>query len=149
MASTKSSGWEWADECKPASLGRKVIWNQYNDRNNPNRRHNSCNGRNPAGRGLVGQAGTKSMSVQVPLGRSNENAADRIMRSLDNRITGEPKPSRKQVGMVLHALADHTAIMSALKHRHDPTSPWPEATSMGRWFHDVGDMLEDRFGGRE
>lgn len=45
--------------------------------------------------------------------------------------------------MVLHALADHTAIMQALKHRSDPTSPWPEATSVGRWLHDVGHNLEN------
>jgi len=63
------------------------------------------------------------MAVQVPLGGGSESAGDRIMRSLDNRITREPKPTRKQVAMVLHALADHTAIMSALEHRPDPTSP--------------------------
>jgi len=88
------------------------------------------------------------MAVEVPLGGGSESAGDRIMRSLDNRITREPKPTRKQVAMVLHALADHTAIMSALEHRPDPTSPWPQATSMGRWFHDVGDDLEDRFWGK-
>ena len=87
------------------------------------------------------------MAVQVPLGSGSESAGDRIMRSLDNRITGEPKPTPKQVAMVLHALADHTVILSALEHRPDPTSPWPQATSMGRWFHDVADDLEDRFGG--
>lgn len=54
----------------------------------------------------------------------------------------EPLPSSSQVAMVLHALADHTAIMSALQHRPDPNSPWPEATSIGRWFHDVADELE-------
>jgi len=71
-----------------------------------------------------------------------ESAANRIMKSLDNRRTGALKPNRLQVAMVLHALADHTAIMSALEHRPDPTSPWPKATSIGRWFHDVGDDLE-------
>lgn len=50
------------------------------------------------------------MSVQVQLGQGTENAADRIMRSLDNRITGETKPTRLQVAMVLHALADPTAF---------------------------------------
>lgn len=80
------------------------------------------------------------MSIQV----AGENADERIMRSLDNRLTGEPKPTCKQVGMVLHALADHTAQMAMLAHRPDPTSPWPEATSIGRWLHDVGSSLEDR-----
>lgn len=74
---------------------------------------------------------------------AGQPAADRLMRQLDNRITGEPKPTHKQVAMVLHALADHTAIMQALRHRPDPTSPWPEANSVGRWLHDVGDDLED------
>jgi len=74
---------------------------------------------------------------------AGQPADERIMQSLDNRITNEPKPTRKQVAMVLHALADHTAILAMLKHRPDPTSPWPEATSIGRWFHDVGNNLED------
>lgn len=74
---------------------------------------------------------------------AGESASERIMRSLDNRRTGEPKPTKKQVAMVLHALADHTAIMEMLKHRPDETSPWKEATSVGRWFHDVGDELEE------
>ncbi len=74
---------------------------------------------------------------------AGEPAADRLMRSLDNRrFDGEIKPSKEQVSMVLHALADHTAIMEMLKHRPDPTSPWQEATSVGRWFHDVADCLE-------
>lgn len=47
-----------------------------------------------------------------------------------------------QIATVLHALADHTAIMEMLNHRPDPNSPWPEATSIGRWFHDVADDLE-------
>ncbi|MDQ0868990.1 hypothetical protein QFZ70_001463 [Arthrobacter sp. V1I9] len=50
-------------------------------------------------------------------------------------------PDDYQVGLVLKALADHTAIMQALHYRPDPTSPWVEATSMGRWFHDTGDVL--------
>jgi len=33
--------------------------------------------------------------------------------------------------------------MSALQHRRDDSSPWPEATSIGRWLHDVGNDLED------
>jgi hypothetical protein len=74
---------------------------------------------------------------------AGQNATDRLMGQLDNRITGEPKPTKKQVAMVLHALADHTAIMTMLEHRPDPTSPWPQANSVGRWFHDVGHELED------
>jgi hypothetical protein len=80
------------------------------------------------------------MSVKV----ADQYAAERLMdqvRQYNRRIDGPP-PTRMQVAMVLHALADHTAIMSALQHRPDPTSPWPEATSIGRWLHDVGDDLE-------
>lgn len=80
------------------------------------------------------------MSVKV----SDELAAMRLMRqvSYEQRRIDEPVPTPRQVAMVLHALADHTAIMSALKHRPDPTSSWPEANSIGRWFHDVGNDLE-------
>lgn len=75
---------------------------------------------------------------------AGQNATDRLMGSLDSRrFNNTPKPNAKQVAMVLHALADHTAIMEMLKHRPDPTSPWPDATSIGRWFHDVGDELEE------
>lgn len=75
---------------------------------------------------------------------AGEPAGERIMKSLDNRrFDGAAKPNRQQVAMVLHALADHTAIMEMLKHRPDPTSPWQEATCVGRWMHDVGDTLED------
>lgn len=77
---------------------------------------------------------------------SDQEAADRLMRQIgyEKRRIKEPVPTRGQVAMVMHALADHTAIMAALNHRPDPTSPWPEATSIGRWFHDVGNDLEDQ-----
>ena len=76
------------------------------------------------------------------------------MRSLDNRLTGEPKPTRLQVAMVLRAMADHTAIMEMVKYDRmgrepqgeDPakeTKWWPTETSIGRWFHAVSAQLED------
>lgn len=80
------------------------------------------------------------MNIKV----AGQNATDRLMGQIhqeNRRIDGEP-PTAMQVAMVLHALADHTAIMEMLKHRPDPTSPWPKATSVGRWFHDVGDAME-------
>lgn len=78
--------------------------------------------------------------IQVAGGK----ATDRLMASLDaRRFDGVAKPNKQQVAMVLHALADHTAIEAMLVHRPDPSSPWPQATSVGRWFHDVGDALED------
>lgn len=74
---------------------------------------------------------------------AGESAIDRLMRSLDYRLTPDtPRLSRQQVAVVLHALADHTAIQAALQWRRDDTSPWPEALSMGRWFHDVADQVD-------
>ena len=81
------------------------------------------------------------MSIKV----ADKLATTRLLEQIANekRRIDEPLPTARQVAMVLHALADHTAIMSALKHRPDETSPWPEATSIGRWLHDVGNELED------
>ena len=83
----------------------------------------------------------RSAKVKV----SNQYAAPRLLRRLSyqQQKTNEPLPTPEQVAMVLHALAaDHVATMSALKYRRDDTSPWPEATSIGRWLHDVGDDLK-------
>jgi hypothetical protein len=94
--------------------------------------------------------------MSIKIAATGENAGDRIMKQLDNRLTGEPKPTRKQVGMVLHAMADHTAIMEMTQFdRKDhigsnagkETQFWPTETSIGRWFHGVGDDLEGRFDG--
>jgi hypothetical protein len=55
---------------------------------------------------------------------------------------------------VLHALADHIAIMEMvqfdrLEHNGSSagkeTKDWPTETSVGRWFHAVADDLEGRF----
>jgi len=65
------------------------------------------------------------------------------MRSLDYRrraVEVEPL-TPVQVAVVCHALADHTALLEAL--RYAPGGPWPEARSVGRWLHAVGDQLED------
>lgn len=79
----------------------------------------------------------------MPVKVNGRLAAGRLMQQIANRQSKtELTPTFGQVAMVLHALADHTAIMSALKYRPDPTSPWPEANSIGRWLHDVGDDLE-------
>jgi hypothetical protein len=74
-----------------------------------------------------------------------ESAADRLWRSLDYRLSPTtPGLTRNQVAIVLHALADHTAITEALRYRRDESSPWPEANSLGRWFHDTADQMEHR-----
>lgn len=75
---------------------------------------------------------------------AGEPAGARLLRYLENEcrfLTQAEPPTTAQVAAVLHALADHTAIMAALAYRPDDTSPWPEATSMGRWFHDTADQL--------
>lgn len=74
---------------------------------------------------------------------AGEPAADRLMRSLDYRLSPGVEPlTREQVAVVLHALADHTALVAALAHRRDESSPWPDVLSIGRWLHDVADRLE-------
>jgi hypothetical protein len=70
-----------------------------------------------------------------------EPAADRLMRSLDYRLHPDARRlTRDEVAVVLHALADHTAIKAALSWRHAP-----HATSVGRWCHDVADHLTERW----
>jgi hypothetical protein len=74
---------------------------------------------------------------------AGESAAERLMRSLDYRLAPEARHlTQREVAIVMHALADHTAIMAALEYARDETCPWPEARSLGRWFHAVGDELE-------
>lgn len=76
---------------------------------------------------------------------AGERAADRLMRSMDYRLSPGVEPlTAAQVAVVLHALADHTALMAALAYRPDPMSRWPEALSVGRWLHDTADQLERR-----
>lgn len=75
---------------------------------------------------------------------AGEPAADRLMRSLDYRLTHGPGAEgldRRDVAVVLHALADHTALMAALDYA--PGGMWPEARSLGRWLHDTADQLTD------
>lgn len=64
---------------------------------------------------------------------------------------GIPMPTDQQIGAVLHAMADHTAIMimtqydrSNLYHPEKEDDLWPTETSIGRFFHAAGDA----FGGR-
>lgn len=81
---------------------------------------------------------------------AGEPAADRLMRSLDYRLSrsGTPRLTPEQVAVVLHALADHTALEAARVYSRsdlwdrDRESPWPTSTSIGRWLHDTADALE-------
>lgn len=73
---------------------------------------------------------------------SGETAAARLMRSLDYRLHPDARRlTADEVAVVLHALADHTALLAALDYRREPDGYWPEATSVGRWLHDTGDQL--------
>jgi len=73
-----------------------------------------------------------------------ESSGARLLRALDYRQhPGVRRLTPAEVAVVLHALADHTAITAALDYHPDPDSPWPQATSMGRWLHDTADVLED------
>lgn len=77
---------------------------------------------------------------------AGQDAKDRLMEAVtrEHQLHGGGRPTPLQVAIVLHALADHTAIMYMLKHRPDPESPWPQATSVGRFFHDLGYEMEGR-----
>ena len=79
------------------------------------------------------------------------------MRSLDYRLSppGTPRLTPVQVAVVLHALADHTALEEARVYdrretRYAPDQPsrddpyWPTTTSIGRWLHSTADALENR-----
>lgn len=71
-------------------------------------------------------------------------SAQRLMRTIEIRKRERPSDtevSEAQVSLVLRALADHTGIMDALSHSIDD-HPWAHATSVGRWYHDVADVLE-------
>lgn len=77
---------------------------------------------------------------------AGQNAAERLMANLDYRLSPNVQPlDEDQVAVVLRALADHTALADAVNWRHDPNSPWPVLTSLGRWLHDVADELEGRW----
>lgn len=78
----------------------------------------------------------------------SRKAADRLIEAVQTQyryhLNDGGKLNKEQIATVLHALADHTAIMGMLQYRKERISPWPEATSIGRWFHDVGYALEDK-----
>ncbi len=71
-------------------------------------------------------------------------ADDRLMGSVQRYTKAGPPPSREQVAAVLHALADYTALISAVNYDPDPSDAWPAAVSVGRWLHRYGDYMEGR-----
>lgn len=94
---------------------------------------------------------TASPAVAVRRGPmvAGEPAAVRLMRQLDYRLSpaGTDRLSPAQVAVVLHALADHTALEAARTYRRvtdEPGDFWPTSRAIGRWLHDTGCQLEDR-----
>lgn len=84
-----------------------------------------------------------------------EHPAERVFnaqaRSSDVYLHGETPPSRNQTAAVLHALADHThqvhmlgpAVRALGADRADMGEAWVATTGLGRYFHALGDWLED------
>ncbi|MFS0885306.1 hypothetical protein [Aeromicrobium sp. 179-A 4D2 NHS] len=68
---------------------------------------------------------------------------------MDYRLSPGVEPlTEEQVAVVLHSLADHTALIQAIDYTPRPEgrsySLYDEAaTSVGQWLHDVADDLED------
>lgn len=73
-----------------------------------------------------------------------QSAADRIMASMDYRLTrGVPALTRAQVAVVLRALADHTLLEAAREWRYESTERFcPRSLSIGRFLQDTADDLE-------
>jgi hypothetical protein len=72
------------------------------------------------------------------------DAAERLRTQVAaqaRRFPGVPLPTDQQLAVVLHALADHTALVAALNF--DRSGAWPDATSVGRFLHAWGDRFED------
>lgn len=80
-------------------------------------------------------------------------AKDRLMQQVQRqnwRRPDVPAPTPHQVAMVLHALADHTALEQARvwdRTENDgsgnETTFCPTSTSIGRWLHAFGDLLDE------
>jgi len=74
-------------------------------------------------------------------------STDRILSTLrrqEGQYGGSADISEYQVACVLKAMADHTLIMEMLAYKPEENSPWPEATSVGRWIHSAADELFDK-----
>jgi hypothetical protein len=79
------------------------------------------------------------------------DAADRLMGQIQHqrwRTPDTPPPNEAQVAMVLHALADHTALEAARVYDRTRDGKeddlWPTSLSIGRWLHDLGDYIEHK-----
>lgn len=72
-----------------------------------------------------------------------DEAVSRVMGAVGAETvlqrSGETAPSQVQVAAVMHALADHTALLQAVQYR---PSDMGVALNVGRWLHALGDYLE-------
>lgn len=76
-----------------------------------------------------------------------EDPAARLRRAVASAAGDEDPPDDAQIAMVLHALADQTALMQALRFDVDAEalgSLSAEASSVGRWLHAYGDLMRER-----
>lgn len=73
---------------------------------------------------------------------AGQSAADRLMGALALTRDGRDR-THAQVAVVLHALADHSALEAARQYRYAPGGHCPRSQSIGRWLHDVADHLEE------
>lgn len=86
---------------------------------------------------------------------NGEHPADRVARAqaitAEHVLDGDPPPTRRQIAAVMHALADHThnmhmvggAVTALGTDRADFGEAWVRATGLGRYFHALGDRLEE------
>lgn len=70
----------------------------------------------------------------------------RLAACITNRqregLLGNVEITELQVALVCRALADHTLLMQALNFHRPDDGIWPEATSLGRFFHHLADDFE-------
>lgn len=81
---------------------------------------------------------------------SPQAMADRVVAQAARQRwrSGEQPPTRAQVAMVLHALADHTLLETARAFNRDyrpglVDERWPSSLSTARFFHRMADSIED------
>ena len=72
------------------------------------------------------------------LDRHVERVTDSVKRQRF-RFPGAEAPTAAQIGMVLHAIADHTLNVESI---YFSESDYP-ATNVGRWNHALGDAFDE------
>lgn len=80
---------------------------------------------------------------------ASSNGGDRVeqqVRYSSGRavLNGEPSPTLRQIACVLHALADETHNRHMLDSAVRALGDGSQVAGLGRYFHALGDELEDR-----